>query len=643
MKISRHSCLQYLVAAILVFFILSGQEQAFGQDDTRPQVWGLEIEGNEQYSDMVLRDNMATEAPGFFRRLRFWNKEGFDYVEDEVRRDVIRIERYYRRRGYPHASVSYEVEVGKEEWRRAVTFYVQEGPPTVIENLEYVAADNNGFLERLEEDPSFRRSQEQQSLREGQRYQLIRHSDIEGRFLNTLRNMGYVHADVEVAADVDTVENTAAVFINLNPGAVAYFDSIRVTGTQTVPGNYVVREGSIKPGERFSQDKLRAAQREIFSHHLFRFATITVPEQSRDSTVDINVNVREHALRSVRVQGGVGVEELIRADVSWQHRNILGNAHSFTSRARGSFLEQSANVDYLIPYIFNTHSSITISPFVQRLDEQNYQLLRGGINNSFLYQYSQKLAGTIAYEYTRNEEQITGDTEIIEEQLFEDQIYDISAIQLSGYYTTSPDINRYWGWSVRPFAEYSGVFGAGALSYQRFRLDVRRYFNISALQIALRSEGGVLFTDHDENLPNHIRFYSGGTNSVRGWTRRQLGPKRAIMEDEEFQNYVPVGGQSAFNFNVELRQDLRRLISNFGIAAFLDGGQVWREARGFNINELQYGIGGGIRYQSPVGPVRVDLGYKINPTPQDLREFEGADFGPPLNRWAIHFSIGQAF
>ncbi|MEX2396582.1 MAG: BamA/TamA family outer membrane protein, partial [Balneolales bacterium] len=359
-------------------------------------------------------------------------------------------------------------------------------------------------------------------------------------------------------------------------------------------------------------------------------------------TVDININVREHALRSVRVQGGLGIEELIRADVSWQHRNIWGNAHSFTSRTRGSFLEQSANFDYLIPYIFNTHSSITISPFVQRLDEQNYQLLRGGINNSFLYQYSQQLAGNIAYEYTRNEERITGEAEIVEEQLIEDQLYDISSIQLSGYYSETPDITLSRGWALRPYAEFSGIFGAGALGYQRFRLDVRRYFNFRALQIALRTEGGVLFTD-DVNLPSHIRFYSGGTNSVRGWTRRQLGPKRAFIEDEEFQNYIPLGGQSAFNFNVELRQDLRRIIPNFGVAAFLDGGQVWRDATGFNVTDLQYGIGGGVRYQSPVGPVRVDFGYKVNPTPEDLREFEGADFGPPLNRWAIHFSIGQAF
>ena len=614
--------------------------KAYAQEDIRPQVWGLDIQGNEQYSNMVLNNVIATEAPGLFRRLRFWNRQGFDYMETEVRRDAIRIERFYHRRGYPLARVTFQIEEGSQEWRRAVTFIVQEGPPMFIESQEYVIHGDDVSLEELETNRRFTQSQENHGLQTGERYQFIRHSDVEGRFLNTLRDLGYAYANVEVTADMDTVANTAAVYINLNPGPVAYFENIIVTGTGSVSEEYVIRESSIRPGERFSQDKIREAQRQIFSHHLFRFATLTVPTQPIDSTVDININVREHALRSIRLLGGVGVEEIVRTDVSWQHRNPFGNAHSITARARVSFLEQSTNFDYLIPYVFNTYSSITISPFAQRLEEQNYMLLRGGINNSFLYQYSQELSGNIAYEFTRNEERFLEVTDVD----IDDQLYNISAFQISGLYGTS-DIERPQGWSVRPFAEFSGIWGTGSLNYQRFRLDIRRYINMSnRLQLALRADTGVLLTDENEQeLPSHIRYYLGGTNTVRGWTRRQLGPKRPVFEDGSFDSYIPAGGQSSFSFNVELRQDLRRLIRNFGVAAFIDGGQVWAETDGFNVNDLQYGIGGGVRYQSPVGPVRVDVGYKINPTPQDLREFEGLDFGPPLNRWAIHFSIGQAF
>ena len=122
---------------VLIIF-LSIPEIIRAQNDIRPQVWRLNIEGNEEYSNMVLRNIIATEAPSFFRRLRFWNREGFDYVEDEVRRDAIRIERYYQRRGFPHVRVEHETEVRDKSWQRAVTFHVNEGRPTMIRNLTYI-------------------------------------------------------------------------------------------------------------------------------------------------------------------------------------------------------------------------------------------------------------------------------------------------------------------------------------------------------------------------------------------------------------------------------------------------------------------------------------------------------------------------
>jgi len=92
-----------------------------------------------------------------------------------------------------------------------------------------------------------------------------------------------------------------------------------------------------------------------------------------------------------------------------------------------------------------------------------------------------------------------------------------------------------------------------------------------------------------------------------------------------------------------LRQELRGLIPNFGLAAFLDGGQVWEDASNLEDRPVQFGAGGGIRYQSPIGPVRIDVGYKINPSDQDLNIFNGEDFGSGWSRIGIHFSIGQAF
>ena len=98
-----------------------------------------------------------------------------------------------------------------------------------------------------------------------------------------------------------------------------------------------------------------------------------------------------------------------------------------------------------------------------------------------------------------------------------------------------------------------------------------------------------------------------------------------------------------FGFNVELRQELNFLISGLGMAAFLDGGQVWETFESIRQRPLQFGVGGGLRYQSPLGPIRIDVGYKVNPTDQDLDIYQGTNYGSAWNRIGIHFSIGQAF
>lgn len=95
-------------------------------------------------------------------------------------------------------------------------------------------------------------------------------------------------------------------------------------------------------------------------------------------------------------------------------------------------------------------------------------------------------------------------------------------------------------------------------------------------------------------------------------------------------------------FNSELRQDLPLFLEGFQLAAFLDGGQVFLNYSDMNFNDFQFGVGGGIRYMSPIGPIRLDFGYKLNPDDSDMNRFDGQRHGG-VSRWVMHFSIGQAF
>ena len=234
--------------------------------------------------------------------------------------------------------------------------------------------------------------------------------------------------------------------------------------------------------------------------------------------------VRENKKRSVEALAGFGTEDKLRGQVSWTHRNVGHLGHRFTTTARASFIEQFVSLDYLFPYVYNTKRSFVVSPFGQHLLQSNYELLRAGVTNSFIYRYSEDLTASASYEFTKNKELSQQFSANLPDTTLE---YDLSSIQLSAYYGRGFG-RQQEGWVIQPYAEASGLFGLATFRFQKLSADVRRFTRLSnSTMLATRVQGGALFNAPTDSLPNNIRFYLGGTNSVRGWYRQQMGPKRA--------------------------------------------------------------------------------------------------------------------
>ena len=133
--------------------------------------------------------------------------------------------------------------------------------------------------------------------------------------------------------------------------------------------------------------------------------------------------------------------------------------------------------------------------------------------------------------------------------------------------------------------------------------------------------------DPEIKIPFFKRYFLGGATNLRGWGRYEVSPLSG--------SGLPVGGFSFMNFSTELRTSLWR---NFGAVIFLDGGNVWGSKWNFDLNDLRYDIGPGLRYQTPIGPIRADVGFQLNPIPGLL--VNGKE---QPRAYRFHFSIGQAF
>ena len=626
---------------LLLILGLVSCEQAWAQDSEIPsQVWNVDFEGNEQYSDVVLKKQISAEDPSFWEKLRIWKRRGHQLNETEIKKDVIRLRNYYQRRGYINVTVDYQIEQKNKEWKKEVIFQIEENIPVRIRSVNYTFSGNGSYFDEVKNSSAFTKAQRRHAYQDGARYETIKEPEVVGRFADAFKNLGFAYANVTVEAKVDTSQLAAQLEIKSTLGPRTYIENINVEGLQSISKDYVLREAALESGEMYSLNKLQAAQQQLFNHHLFRFVTISIPDQPQDSTLDLLMRVRENKKRSVEALAGFGTEDKLRGQVSWTHRNVGHLGHRFTTTARASFIEQFVSLDYLFPYVYNTKSSFVVSPFGQHLLQSNYELLRAGVTNSFIYRYSEDLTASASYEFTKNKELSQQFSANLPDTTLE---YDLSSIQLSAYYGRGFG-RQQEGWVIQPYAEASGLFGLATFRFQKLSADVRRFTRLSnSTMLATRVQGGALFNAPTDSLPNNIRFYLGGTNSVRGWYRQQLGPKRARTDSSGFVRYVPLGGRAMFAFNFEIRQQLDSFIKGFGMAVFLDGGQIWETFRQVNTRPIQYGIGGGLRYQSPIGPVRVDVGYKVNPTRQDLDRFRGQNFGSGWNRIGIHFSIGQAF
>jgi outer membrane protein assembly factor BamA len=198
--------------------------------------------------------------------------------------------------------------------------------------------------------------------------------------------------------------------------------------------------------------------------------------------------------------------------------------------------------------------------------------------------------------------------------------------------TTDSLLDARRGYQVALHLEQAGRLLPGTFQYTAIAADGRYFLPLASdgsMVLASRAQVGNIrpYGDSQTNVPFSKRYFLGGATSIRGWGRYEVSP---LSEDG-----TPLGGTSMFAFTEELRA---RLHGSLGGVLFLDGGNVWLNSGDIALNDLRYAVGTGLRYQTPVGPIRFDFGYQLNPIPGLL--VNGA---PQTRQWRVHFSIGQAF
>ncbi|SDD33336.1 autotransporter assembly complex protein TamA, partial [Williamwhitmania taraxaci] len=325
--------------------------------------------------------------------------------------------------------------------------------------------------------------------------------------------------------------------------------------------------------------------------------------KTRKTPIPVHLFIEEAPRLTTRFGAGYGTEDQFRAFLDFGYKGFLGGARQLKLNLKHSSLEPySASLKWIQPQFLTKKSSITLNPFIIKNSEPGYVTQTFGLNVPITYRFSDDFSSTLTYYLERVKQDVGQGYEEIPHSGDGIFPYNKSGILVSTRFNNSkPQFFPTQGITAFIGFKLNGYLLGSDFNYNSLWAEFRTYYEIGDVVIAFRIlTGGIHSADTSQFIPVEDRFYSGGSNSVRGWNRSDLGPKRS--------NGSPLGGKSVMEGNLEARYPLFWKVSG---VAFLDAGNVWTESYTYKLKELAYAVGGGIRVETPIGPIRFDVGFPV--------------------------------
>ena len=405
----------------------------------------------------------------------------------------------------------------------------------------------------------------------------------------------------------------------LAPGPRLRYGATSVEGEEDVREGQIRRVVSLRPGDVFDPDEVQEAARRLQRTGAFRSVTITEAESvGPDDTLPMQVSVIERLPRRFGFGAELGSTQGLALTAFWLHRNLTGFADSLRVEGGATGIGGDSGgtdfrlgTDYVRPATFNAETDLVVGVELEHLDQEDFVTDRFEVNvgarrivsDEFQYTYG------LAYAYSRTDD------------AFGERNFSILSIPLEATYDRRDDpLNPADGYYVEAGLEpFQGIETAG--TGLRFGADLRGYQGFGAERgtvLAARIQLGAVFGPDADEIPPEWLYFSGGGGTVRGQPFQDL----AIELDDDRR----VGGKSFLGFSTEVRQAVTESI---GVVGFVDVGWISPDAD-FTGGESHSGAGLGVRYNTGIGPIRVDLGLPVS-GPNDNGGVE------------IYIGIGQAF
>jgi translocation and assembly module TamA len=422
---------------------------------------------------------------------------------------------------------------------------------------------------------------------------------------------------------VDHVNATAKLVLPVQPGPVAHFGEIRVSGEPPFSSRHVGQIARFKQGDLFEQSEVDDLRRALVATGLVASVETKVVPRDEGRIADIEVKLEPAPMRTIAGELGYGTGEGVRAEASWQHRNFFNPEGALTIRGVAGTQEQLGAVSFRRNNFKRRDQVLNAQILASHVDRDAFEAktfsLSGGVERQSNFIWQKKWTWSVGSELIASQERDTIEATGEERE----RTFFIGAIPASLTYDGSDDLlNPSRGFRLGGRISPELSFQGGTFGYTRAQVDASAYFPVSERTVAAGRVrlGTIIGADRDSIAPSR-RFYAGGGGSVRGYGYQRLGP-RDVDND-------PIGGRSLAEFSLEARFRLKALGGNLGVVPFFDGGSLTTSSLP-SFKDWQFGAGIGLRYYSSFGPIRIDVGTPLNRQKDD-------------SRVAVTVSLGQAF
>ena len=515
-----------------------------------------------------------------------------------------------------HYEARVETDVPEGGGAIAVVFVAQPGPRARVLSFDVVGPPLPSAAEE--------RGPEELAVRAGLPYRLADLARSRDTLLAAWRRAGYLDARVRPEVELSARSDEARVRMLVEPGERTLVAQVVLAGLRQTKDAAVEREMVLRPGEPFSFERVLESQRRLSGLGIFERVSIADLDPGRERR-DVVVSVQEAPATTVSWGAGYSEQDRLRGSVELTRRNLGGLGRTASVFARGSFRGSRLLLNLREPWLLGRKLDSFATAFWEEESRSSFDYNRKGGELQAARRLDTRTS--LIVRYLLQATRVYNVAVPIEEIDRQYRTYTVSGPSASLVFDTRDDpLEPRRGLFLGADAQLS-LAALGGESYLRGFVQAAsvRRLRADLVLVALGTAGALAgtFGASPPLLPLPERFFAGGDYGPRGFRYDAVGPQVTGADGRLY----ATGGNALVLGGAELRYNLTRA---FQLAGFLDLGNVYLQARDLDLAALRPSPGLGLRYRTPIGPVRLDWGYVLD-----------HQAGEPQSR--LHLTIGHAF